>query len=327
MPQRSPREQVVKYLADAHSIEEQALTQMRAAPRIAGEGRLQRIFREHLAETERHERLVRERLEELGGDPSRLKDAAGKTGGYWMVLFALVQPDTPGKLAAHAFSYEHMELAAYELLARAAREAGDRETAAIALEIAEEERAMAERLAASFDAVADASLDAVGREGLDGHLNHYLADTHAIERQAIKLLEAASGAVDDESLAAHLREHLAQTHEHEQRIAERLRSRDAKPSKLKDLALAMGGINMSGFFGIQPDTTAKIAGFAYAFENLEVASYELLRRVAVAADDMVSARVAEEILAEEKAAAAKVASTWDGVMRAEMARRTSPEAA
>ena len=46
-----------------------------------------------------------------------------------MVAFAAAQPDTPGKLAMHAFSYEHMELAAYELLQRLPQRAGDAETA------------------------------------------------------------------------------------------------------------------------------------------------------------------------------------------------------
>lgn len=52
---------------------------------------------------------MRERLEAHAADPSRLKDVAGRAGGIGMVLFARVQPDTPGKLVAHAYSYEHME--------------------------------------------------------------------------------------------------------------------------------------------------------------------------------------------------------------------------
>jgi ferritin-like metal-binding protein YciE len=320
---RSPSEQLVKYLADAHSIEEQALTQLRAAPEIAGEGRLSQIFREHLAETERHERLVRERLEAHGADRSRLKDAAGEAGGYGMVLFAIVNPDTPGKLTAHAFSYEHMELAAYELLGRAAKEAGDEETAAVAGDIGEDERDMALRLADSFDAAVEASLEGIGRDELDRHLNHYLADAHALESQAIRLLSKAAPAVEDEVLATFLSEHLEQTREHQRLVAERLEARDAKPSKLKDAALGAGGLNLSGFFGAQPDTTAKVAGFAYAFEHLEIAAYELLKRVAVAAGDPETEQLAERILVQEQTAASDIATTWDRAMQAEMAARTS----
>jgi ferritin-like metal-binding protein YciE len=45
------KEQLDKYLADVHAIEEQALTQLHRAPDIAGDERLTRVFRQHLAET------------------------------------------------------------------------------------------------------------------------------------------------------------------------------------------------------------------------------------------------------------------------------------
>ena len=49
-------EQLTKYLTDAHSIEVQALAQLRTAPDIAGDPELAASFREHLEETEEHER-------------------------------------------------------------------------------------------------------------------------------------------------------------------------------------------------------------------------------------------------------------------------------
>src|SRR3954452_20021996 len=122
-------EQLNQYLADAHSIDEQALAQMRTAPDIAGDPGLAEAFRRHLTETERHERLTRERLEARGGSPSRLKEAVFKAGGFAFVLFAQSQPDMPGKLVSHALSYEHLEVAAYKLLRRMAKRAGDAETA------------------------------------------------------------------------------------------------------------------------------------------------------------------------------------------------------
>ena len=118
-------EQLTKYLADAHSIEEQALQQLRGAPDAVSDPELAEIFRAHLVETEEHERLVRARLEDRDSDPSRLKDLLMRVGGAGFLLFAKAQPDTSGKLVAHAYSYEHLELAAYELLRRVAERAGD----------------------------------------------------------------------------------------------------------------------------------------------------------------------------------------------------------
>jgi ferritin-like metal-binding protein YciE/nucleoside-diphosphate-sugar epimerase len=308
---RDRDEQLVKYLADVHSIELQALAQLRAAPKIAGDERLCQAFEQHLVETEEQERRVRERLEALGGKPSKLKDAAGAAGGWGMVAFAASQPDTPGKLAMHAFSYEHMELAAYELLKRLAERAGDEETARMAAAIAAEEGRMAERLEQSFDAAVEVSLGAVDEDQLDSALLAYLRDAHAVECQAEELLEASANRVDDAELEAVFRDHLDEAKSHRERIATLLEERGARPSLVKDAILKAGGLNLSGFFGAQPDSTTKLAAFAFAFEHLEVAAYELLQRVAARAGDEGVVTAAEEILAEERRAAERVAESWD----------------
>src|SRR5215213_2538452 len=164
MADRNLDEQLVKYLTDVHSIEEQALTQMRRAPGIAGDTEIAEAFEQHLHESERQEERVRELLEAAEAKPSTVKDLAGRAGGIGMLLFAKFQPDTPGKLVAHAFSYEHMELAAYELLRRVAERAGSAEVAAAAREIGVEEGRMAGRLESLFDRAVDASLREVGRD-------------------------------------------------------------------------------------------------------------------------------------------------------------------
>src|SRR4051812_11127051 len=158
MPADDIQEQLVKYLTDAHSIEVQALVQMKAAPKLAGTEELARMYEEHERETQEHKRLIEERLEAHGASTSKLKDLAGAVGAVPFVLFAKVQPDTPGKLAAHALSYEHMELAAYELLMRIAARAGDTETVEVARRIRDQEQAMAERIEAHFDQTVEASL-------------------------------------------------------------------------------------------------------------------------------------------------------------------------
>ncbi len=309
-------EQVIKYLTDAHSIEHQALEQMKRAPDIAGDPSISEQFSEHLTETEEHERKVRERLDELGAGPSKLKDVAGKITGIGFALFAKFNPDTPGKLVAHAYSYEHMELAAYDLLGRVADRAGDTGTATMAREIEEQERAMAERLKGDFDAAVEAALRELSPEDIGKQLDKYLADAHAIEAQAIQLLDKGADIAGSSELAAAYSEHLQETHEHQSLIQGRLDARGASPSKLKDAGLALGALNWGGFFGAQPDTPAKLAGFSYAFEHLEIASYELLRRVAHRAGDVETAQVAEQILAQERAAAERIHSLFEPALDA-----------
>src|SRR3954466_5946131 len=158
MPPSDLQEQLVKHLTDCHSIEVQALVQMKAAPKLAGDEDLAKMYEQHEHETEEHKRLVEERLEAHGASRSLLKDVAGGVTAVPFVLFAKSQPDTPGKLATHALSYEHMEYAGYELLQRVAERAGDPETVEAARTIAAQELAMAERIESRFDETVEASL-------------------------------------------------------------------------------------------------------------------------------------------------------------------------
>jgi ferritin-like metal-binding protein YciE len=310
-------EQLSKHLTDVHSIEEQALVQMRRAPEIAGDPELAGAFERHLGETERQEWLVRERLEAQDAGPSTIKDLAGKAGGIGMVLFAELSPDTPGKLVSHAYSYEHMEIAAYELLARVAERAGDTETVEIANAIGAEERAMAARLEANFDRAVAASLRDQDPDDVGDQLSSYLADAHAIEEQAITLLEGAVKRLSDvDAAVAVFSDHLAETRTHERAITARLEARGSSPSRIKDIGLRLGGFNIGAFFGAQPGTPAKLTGFTYAFEHLEIAAYEQLRRVAERAGDPETITTADRIAAEERAVAAKIEGLWDVVVDA-----------
>jgi ferritin-like metal-binding protein YciE len=311
-------EQLTKYLTDVHSIEAQALAQLRAAPKIAGDEELARVFTEHLEETEDQERRVRERLEARSASPSKVKDVVAWVGGAGMIVFAKANPDTPGKLTAHAFSYEHMELAAYDLLANVAERAGDQETVEVARSIREQESAMAERLAANFDRAVEASLRDVGSDDIGEQLVKYLADAHAIEAQAIQLLEKGPAIAGESDLAKVFSDHLEETRSQQAAVEARLEAHGAGPSALQDALMRVGALNMGAFFGAQPDTPAKLAGFAFAFEHLEIAGYELLKRVAARAGDQETVRVAERIIAEEHAAAASIRAQFDAAMTASL---------
>ena len=315
---RTIDEQLTKYLTDAHAIEVQALAQMRAAPDLAGDPELREAFRVHLRETERHAELVRARLEARDTAPSRIKDLAGQGTGKAFVLFARSQPDTTGKLTAHALAYEHLEWAAYELLRLVARHAGDAQTEALALHLRDEEAAMAERLEALVDRAVAASLCEQGSGEVRALLPTYLADAHAIETQAVGLLSRAPDIVHEDALATVFAEHLVQTHAHRATVERLLDARGGKPNAVKDAALRLGSLNWGAFFAAQPDTPAKLAGFAHAFEFLEVGAYSLLARVAVRADDAEVANAANAIAGEERAAADRIAATFDGAVDASL---------
>ena len=321
---RTTRDQLVKYLTDAHSIEQQALAQLRTAPDIAGDGRLGAVLAGHLLETEHHERMVRDRLEAVGESPSALKDLVMAASGKSFILFARSQPDTPGKLLAHAYSYEHLELAAYRLLAIVAERAGDTETMAMANDIAEEERLMGERLAACYDEAAGSSLARIDPGDMESALVSYLGDAHALEEQAIALLERAAAKAGDPMFVEVYERHLEESREHAKMLERRLDAHDGSPSAIKDAAMRLGGLNWSAFFQAHPDTPGKLAAFAYAFEHLEIAGYELLARVAARAGDEHTQSACIDILTQERAAAGTIAATFERAADASLAETTAP---
>src|SRR5439155_1604365 len=160
----------------AHSIEEQALQQLKGAPKASGDSGLADIFRDHLTETEGHERAIRARLEAHGEGANKLKDLLMKVGGTGFLLFARAQPDTPGK-------------------------------------------------------------------------------------------------------------HLEETRGHQRLVEQRLDALGGDPSSVKDAAMRAGALSWGTFFETHPDTPGKLAAFAFAFEHLEIAAYEELKRVAQRVED------------------------------------------
>lgn len=226
-----------------------------------------------------------------------------------MLLFARTQPDTPGKLVAHAYSYEHMELAAYEILAAYAERCGDGETASVARQIASQERAMAWHLEEHFGAAARASVG--GEAGAERSLEAYLQDARAIESQGDTLLRTVRKFVDDRALQTLLDQAGDLVSTHRSRLAATLAAWEAKPSTVKEAVLSGGGRAGAHFLGQQPDPNTKVAGFVFAYLHLQVASYELLARVAsLAGQDEVIA-TAGVGADESRALADQVTELWD----------------
>jgi ferritin-like metal-binding protein YciE len=321
MPPSDIQEQLVKHLTDMHSIEVQAQAQMKAAPKMAGTDDLARMYEEHERETAEQKRMVDERLEAHDASPSKLKDVVAGATAVPFILFAKSQPDTPGKLAAHALSYEHMEYAGYELLQRVAERAGDPETAQVARTIAAQELAMAERIESHFDETVEASLRDKSPDDMTEQVIKYLADAHAIENQSIQMLQAGQKIAGEGELAKIMSDHLDESRAQQAALEARLEALGGKPNKLQDAALRLGALNWGGFFAAQPDTPVKLAGFAHALEFLEVGGYEQLKRVAQRAGDDETVRIADRIITEERAAGAAIAAHFDDAVDATLAKR------
>src|ERR671917_36888 len=126
------------------------------------------------------------------------------------------------QLTKYLTDVHSIEAQALAHLRAAPKIAGDAETAELARSIREQEAAMAERLAANFDRAVDASLRDVAPDDLEEQLVKYLADAHAIESQAIQLLQAGPAIAGESELAKLMSDHLEETRSQQARVQARL---------------------------------------------------------------------------------------------------------
>src|SRR5256885_15417129 len=75
--------------------------------------------------------------------------------------------------------------------------------------------------------------------------------------------------------------------------------------------MRLGALNWGLFFQAHPDTSGKLAAFAFAFEHLEIAGYEQLKRIARRAGDEETVRMCETILEQERAAAGRIEALFE----------------
>jgi hypothetical protein len=94
-------------------------------------------------------------------------------------------------------------------------------------------------------------------------------------------------------------------------MAARLRAHDSSPSAVKQVGGVLGALAKMPLDLVRGEKPGRNARDAFATEYLEIASYELLRRMADKAGDEETAKAATEIIAEEKSMADFISSHWD----------------
>ena len=151
-------------------------------------------------------------------------------------------------------------------------------------------------------------------KNLEQQLLKELSNAHALEKQAIQLLDKGAQMVEDEEIGRIFRAHRLQTGEHERLVSGRLEAYGETPSKLKDMAMQAGALAIGMTAMSMPETSLRLVAVAYAFENLEIATYGMIRRLAERGGDAETVAVVDRILEEEEAAAELVRGTFDRVV-------------
>jgi ferritin-like metal-binding protein YciE len=143
-----------------------------------------------------------------------------------------------------------------------------------------------------------------------------LADAHAMEKQSLTTLEAAVKVAGDPQLEALYKGHIAETERHLELVEARLEGHDSSRSVLKDLSGRVSALALGTGVVAQKNTPAKLVAVAYGYENFEIASYELLRRIAERAGDSETVEAVDRILVNERQAVEKLGASYDLALKA-----------
>jgi ferritin-like metal-binding protein YciE len=156
------REKLTDYLEDAHAMEQSVLRSLDSMISTTEDPEISDMLRHHKEVTERHERLLRERLDSLGEDTSTPKEAQTVAAALLKGVADRARTDKPVKNARDAYVTEHMEIACYQILERLAERAGDQETADVARRNRADEEEMAAKIFANWDRFLDLTLVEAG---------------------------------------------------------------------------------------------------------------------------------------------------------------------
>ncbi len=148
---------------------------------------------------------------------------------------------------------------------------------------------------------------------LRSRLIEYVQNVHALEGNVVLMLDSIILTTRDEKLREMFRVHKEESRRQQERLRERLEALGGLglASLGKDVS-AIASAQAKGVFDVfRSDKPAQNARDAFVTEHLEIASYEILERMAVRAGDEETAGVARENRAEEQAMAGRIAEHWD----------------
>jgi ferritin-like metal-binding protein YciE len=157
--------QLTKHIDESIAMEESVLRLLDSMLKTTQDPAFKRALEKHKETTRQHVERLQERLRAHGARRSVVRQAGGKFAGGAKTVADVARREKAGRNARDGFATEQMEVAAYELLERIARLAGDDQTAEVARQNRTEDEAMAAVIAKNWDKVAEQSLSGNGQSG------------------------------------------------------------------------------------------------------------------------------------------------------------------
>ena len=146
---------------------------------------------------------------------------------------------------------------------------------------------------------------------LEEQLVKHLDEAYAMELNVARMLDGMISTTDDPELVDALEHHKTQTQGHADRMKARLEAHDATPSGVKQVGGILQAMAKMPLDMVRGEKAGRNARDGFATEHMEIASYELLKRVAERANDPETVAACDEIIGQERAMADTIAANWD----------------
>ncbi len=139
----------------------------------------------------------------------------------------------------------------------------------------------------------------------------HIDEAHAMEQNVLRMLDGMISTTDDPEILRELEHHKIETEGHAERMKQRLEAHGASPSMVKQAGGIIGALAKMPLDMVRTEKAGRNARDGFATEHMEIASYELLKRVAQKANDQETVAACDEIIAQEQAMADTIAANWD----------------
>ena len=146
---------------------------------------------------------------------------------------------------------------------------------------------------------------------INDQLIKHLDEAHAMEQNVLRMLDGMISTTDDPEILQELEHHKIETEGHAHRMRKRLEAHGAAPSTVRQAAGILGALAKMPLDMVRSEKAGRNARDGYATEHMEIASYELLKRIAQRANDQETVADCELIIEQERAMAGTIASNWE----------------
>jgi ferritin-like metal-binding protein YciE len=148
------------------------------------------------------------------------------------------------------------------------------------------------------------------KQDLEQQVVKHVDEALAMEQNVLRMLDGMIATTSDRSIKKTLEQHKRETQQHADRMQQRLDALGESPSTVREVTGIAGALMKSVVDMVRSEKAGRNARDGYATEAMEIASYQLLERIAREAGDEETAEAARLNRLDEENMARQIEANW-----------------